>query len=74
MPTPPPIEHPKCYASECGRRNDGTCARSTCPVLPGTPANPAPSARAATRCPCSFPHPPHDYCDGNPEGREGGGA
>lgn len=24
---------------------------------------------AAFRCPCSFPHPPHDYCDGNPKGK-----
>ncbi len=23
-----------------------------------------------TRCSCSFPHPPHDWCDGNPMGEE----
>lgn len=23
----------------------------------------------ATRCACSFPHPPHDWCDGNPNGK-----
>jgi hypothetical protein len=27
----------------------------------------APDEKLATRCPCSFPHPPHDRCDGNPD-------
>lgn len=22
--------------------------------------------RAVNLCPCSYPHPPHDYCDGTP--------
>lgn len=25
--------------------------------------------RYATRCVCSFPHPPHDFCDGNPDAK-----
>lgn len=30
--------------------------------------NKAASHEARGRCSCSFPHPPHDWCDGNPKG------
>jgi hypothetical protein len=48
--------------------DDGCCVCDCCLPLLEVPAEAPDDATVVNRCPVSFPHPPHDYCDGSPSG------